>query len=205
VSLDLAPYSKQVELLVGFVEGRLTPVDLDTALISKEMEALLQLFTNPQYPHSTNYYFKLIEQERNSLGGLVNTEGLIENYLALANIPHQATRRYGKAYSLILGALPDYLDPSIEFLLEKVVPTDETLSDSKKKQLIKERLQQLFKHAGKPPKWLQSAEWPIENGVPLYFIGQLKISAPSLFHDDGMAYLFFDSANGGFQTITQFY
>lgn len=203
--VEITKYSTQISLLVAFVEGRLDGAQLDAALVNGEMKSLLGLFENIQYLHSSNHYLRLLEQDRVSLRGLVNTEGIIEHFLQQAEVPFKPARRYGSVYSLILGALPDYLDPPLEFLLEKVVPADENLSDTKKKQCIKERLKQLFKYAEKPPKWLQSAEWPIENGMPLYFIGQVKINAPELFHDNGMAYLFFNPEHGKFETITQFY
>jgi hypothetical protein len=201
----LQKYPNQVSLLVSFVEGRLEPEQLEAALVSDYMENLLVSYVNFQRPHGTNYYLKLLEQERNTLGGLVNTEGFIEEFLTLAEVVYKPARRYGKVYDLILSTLPNYIAPPIEFLIEKIVPTDDGLSDSKKKQIIKERLSNTFQFAGKPPKWLQSSEWPIENGAPLFFIGQLKISVPKFFHDEGMAYLFYNAENGEYETITQFY
>ncbi|MGB4812096.1 MAG: hypothetical protein WBP13_06400 [Methylophilaceae bacterium] len=203
LAATLKQYAEQVNLLVAFVEGNLDAEILEKALEGEAMESLLGPTNglNKTVP----FYEQLLFQGLSSLGGQVNTEGIIENFLTLVDVPYKSARRYGKVYRLILSALPDHVDPPLAFLMEKIIPNDSELSDSKKKLIIKERLKKAFPYANKPPRWLQSAEWPIENDVPLLFIGQLKISAPNYFHDDGMAYLFFNAESGSFETITQFY
>eukprot|EP00913_Durusdinium_trenchii_P019517 g18347.t1 len=143
----------------------------------------------PRYPNLTNDHRRLTQQSRISLGGLVNSEGIIEQFLQKAEVEFEPVQRFRKIYSLYLKAVPDYLDPPLEFMTEKVLPLDSDLSDTRKKKLIKERLKQYFKFAQKPPKWIQDPEWPINNGEPLFFVGQVTINAPELFHDTGEAYV----------------
>jgi hypothetical protein len=57
----------------------------------------------------------------------------------------------------------------------------------------------------KPPKWIQSPDWPTRNGKPLVFVGQLSVDAPELFHDKGAAYVFYNPDTGGFETVAEFY
>lgn len=203
---EVAKYQPQLDVLVSFAEGRLDGPALDAALVTEEMKTLLGVFEDPRYPALTNHCRRLHnKQDRATLGGLVNSEGIIEDFLQKAEVAFHPTKRFGSLYSLILKAVPDYLDPPLEFMTEKVVPTDADLSDSQKKKLIKERLKEYFKYVDKPPKWIQSPDWPIREGKPLVFIGQLSIDARELFHDKGAAYLFYDPANGGFETVAQFY
>jgi hypothetical protein len=170
------------------------------------MKALLSVFEEPRYPALTNHYRRLHnKQDRTTLGGLVNSEGIIEDFLQKAEVGFHPAKRFGSIYRLILKAVPEYLDPPLEFMTEKVVPLDGDLSDAKKTKLIKERLKEYFKYVDKPPKWIQSPDWPIRDGKPLVFVGQLSIDAPELFHDKGAAYLFFDPANGAFETVAQFH
>lgn len=203
---EVATYQPQLDILVSFAEGRLEGPALDVALATEEMKALLSVFEEARYPALTNHYRRLHnKQDRTTLGGLVNSEGIIEDFLQKAEVAFTPAKRFGNLYRLILKAVPDYLDPPTEFLTEKVVPTDDGLSETKKTKIIKDRLKELFKYLDKPPKWIQSPDWPIRDGKPLIFIGQLSVDAPELFHDRGAAYLFYDPGKGDFETVAQFH
>jgi hypothetical protein len=203
---EVAKYQRQLDILVSFSEGRLDGPALDAALAAEEMKLLLAVFEDPRYPALTNHYRRLHnKQDRTSLGGLVNSEGIIEDFLQKADVSFHPAKRFGSLYSLILKAVPGYLDPPLEFMIEKVVPSDGALSDTQKKKLIKERLKEYFKFVEKPPKWIQGPDWPIRDGKPLVFVGQLPIDTPELFHDKGAAYLFYDPAKGDFETVAQFH
>jgi hypothetical protein len=203
---EVANYQPQLDTLIAFAEGRLDGPALDAALATEEMKALLSVFEDPRYPALTNHYRRLFnKQDRTTLGGLVNSEGIIGDFLQQAEISFRPAKRFGSAYSLTLKTVPDYLDPPLEFMTEKILLLDSDLSDTQKKKLIKERLKEYFKYVDKPPKWIQNPDWPIRDGKPLIFVGQLSIDAPELFHDKGAAYLFYDPANGEFETVAQFY
>lgn len=202
---EVAKFQTQLDVLVSFVEGRLDGTALDAALAAEEMKALLEVFEDPRYPALTNHYRRLHRQDRTSLGGLVNSEGIIEDFLEKAEVSCRPANRFGSLHSLILQAVPRYLDPPLEFMIEKIVPCDGALSDAQKKKLIKERLKEYFRCLDKPPKWIQDPDWPIRDGKPLVFVGQIPIDASDLFHDKGAAYLFFDPADGSFETVAQFY
>jgi uncharacterized protein YwqG len=47
---------------------------------------------------------------------------------------------------------------------------------------LKEKIKTDFRYLKKQPKWLQSPEWPIGNGKPMVFLGQIDIS--ELSHDN---------------------
>jgi hypothetical protein len=179
---------------------------LDAALATEEMKALLGVFADARYPALTDHFRRLHnKQDRSSLGGLVNSEGIIEDFLKKADVSFQPAKRFGNAYSWILKTVPDYLDPPLEFMTEMIIPVDTSLSEAQKKKLIKERLKEYFRYIDKPPRWIQGPDWPIRNGTPLIFIGQVPIDASDLFHDKGAAYVFFDVVGGGFETVAQFY
>jgi hypothetical protein len=203
---EVVGYQSQLDTLVGFVEGRVDAPALDTALATAEMQTLLGVFEDPRHPATTNFFRKLHNgASRTSLGGLVNSEGIIEQFLSKAEVPFKPLKRYGSLYSLILSAVPDYADPPMEFITEKILPADDTLSDTAKKKLVKQRVKELFRYTDKPPRWIQGADWPIRHGHPLVFVGQVAVDAPELFHDKGAAFVFFDPDGGGFQTVAQFY
>lgn len=203
---DVANYQAQLDILVSFAEGRLEGSALDAALATEEMKALLGVFEEARYPALTNHYRRLHnKQDRTTLGGLVNSEGIIEDFLQKAEVTFNPAKRFGSIYRLILKAVPEYLDPPLEFMTEKILPHDSGLSDAQKSKVIKERLKEFFKCLDKPPKWVQNPDWPIRDGKPLVFVGQLAINAPEMFHDRGAAYLFYDPAKGDFETVAQFH
>ena len=203
---EFAAYQPQIEILVSFVEGKIDGRELDAALATEEMKSLLSTFEDVRYPASTNHHRRLHDnQNRASLGGLVNSEGIIEDFLKKAGVEFQSARRFGKIYTLILKTLPKYLDPPLEYITEKVLPSDSALSDAQKQKLMKERFKEYFRFLSKPPNWIQNPDWPIHEGKPLTFIGQIEIESSELFHDDGAAYVFCDPSTGSFETIAQFH
>lgn len=202
---DIEKFKQQIETLIGFIEGKVDGFTLDAAIATTEMQELLQMFKNEKYPASSNHLYRLQNKlDRATLCGLVNSEGIIEDFLKKLGVSFKPVMPYRKLYSLILKSLPEYLDPPLEYLMGKVIPKDEKLSEAKIVKIIKEKLAEQFKYAGKPPKWIQSAEWPIVDGKPLTFIGQIAINAPELFHDNGAVYVFYDETTGSFETLSQF-
>ncbi|WP_338509919.1 hypothetical protein VRC22_24385 [Pseudomonas poae] len=78
---------------------------------------------------------------------------------------------------------------------------EKNLSQKDLQSWLKEKIKTDFRCHKTQPKWLQGPEWPIENGKPMVFVGQLDIS--ELSHDSAQAYLFFDDDKKTFHTITQ--
>jgi hypothetical protein len=171
------------------------------------MQELLAVFEDPRRPASTNYFRKLEGQNRTSLGGLVNTEGIVEGFLDIAEVGYTPCKRYWDAKMLILKALPKYADPPWSLLADIVEPVlfDAILSDAKKVRHIKEQILLRYRYLEKPPSWIQGPNWPLRDGRPLIFVGEVPIDAPDLFHDLGAAYVFFDPGHGAFEVVTQFH
>ena len=203
---ELSNFAEEIASLVAFVEGRIDADAMQALVHGDRMKALLMALQNPHHKAGTDYYVQISAYlEDHSLGGRVNAEGVVAIFLEQAEVAFKRVLPYGALYGLLLSAQPRYLDLPTDFLLEHVVPKDESLSKAKKIALIKERLKALFQYAKKPPSWVQSPAWPIHDGEPAYFIGQTPIDAPALFHDQGAAYVFFNKRSGQFETVTQFH
>ncbi|MDN6860872.1 hypothetical protein QO207_30135 [Pseudomonas sp. CAN2814] len=202
---EIIGYEPEIETLAAFVEGRISGAEVDAALKQERMRSLLAVFVDAKYPASSDFNRKLDVQDRSSLGGLVNSEGFIQQFLELASVEFKPECPHGKLYSLLLTIQPAWLDLDPEFVQEHVLPREAGLSKTERTRRAKARIKELFQCAGKPPSWIQNPEWPMHADVPAVFIGQMPIKAPELFHDDGVAYLFFDKASGQFETVTQFY
>jgi hypothetical protein len=199
----LEQHRESIDTLVRFVAGDADGPELQAALQAPQMEELLGHFEDARYPASSNHYRRLQKQDRESLGGLLNSQGIIEDFLSKAQIEYSASTRFSDAYSLILKSLPSYLDPPVEFIMP-LIPDDAAMSKTKKKQLLKQRLKEAFPCAAKPPNWIQSPDWPIINGKPLVFVGQTALDLPDMFHDSGMVYVFYSPDDGAFEAVAQF-
>lgn len=203
---ELSQFSQEVSILVAFVEGRLAAHEFESALHTNAMQDLLSLFENPRYPASTNHYRRLNhKQDRTSLSGLVNSEGIVLQFLKNAGIECNPVMPYDALYQLILASLPDYIDPPMTFILEHLLPKDKSISPSAMKQHIQSQIAELFTYSNQAPAWIQAAEWPIDAGDPAFFIGQIAVCAPDAQDEVGMAFLFFHKKRGDYETITQYY
>src|SRR3954453_20298791 len=51
-----------------------------------------------------------------------------------------------------------------------------------------------FRYILKPPEWLQGPEWPVFQGRPMLFVGQidLPLGSNDQFHHDASYYVFLD-------------
>jgi hypothetical protein len=70
---------------------------------------------------------------------------------------------------------------------------------------LDEKLGELYLSASEPPEWLQGAEWPIRNGSPMLFVGQLELprSVLPFARSDRAFYLFLDVPTGDTCVVTQ--
>jgi len=202
---DLEPFERELGILVDFVEGRTDGLELDGQLAQEEMQTLLATFENPKYRNTSNHCRRLAKQDRTSIGGLLNSQGIVEDFLRKAEVNFTPTTEYRDLFDLILDSQPDYLDAPEDFIVKNVLPKDTTLSKSAKKKAMKEAFKEHFRSVKKPPKWIQEPDWPIVDGTPLVFIGQVPIESIELFHDTGAAYVFYEPRGGTFETIAQFH
>ncbi len=194
-------FKSQLDFLIGFVEGRVSGPEFFEALSAVEMKNLLSIFENEKYPASSSHYRRLKVQ---CPTGFLNAEGIVEDFLNELEVPFDPVLPYWNRASLILSALPEYIDPDDDFIDNHMLPKEE-LSDAETEKYIRNKAKELFVYVKKRPRWIQSPDWPIEDGIPLVFIGEIPFDAPDLFHDRGTIYVFFDKVKGDFKTICQLY
>jgi len=111
-------------------------------------------------------------------------------------------------YSFMLDACPEYIggeevDDLLESLLESL---PQELSKTKRIQLYKELVKEAFHvEAGKYPRWVQEAEWPVgEDDVPMRFVSQKRKKGKEYDTMLFTEYLFEDVKNGKQRVIKQF-
>lgn len=196
--------SKSLEIIKGFVEGRVSDKELESQIES--LKATLEdnsLSWTGTYV-KTNPFEYLKTLQLTSILGRLNAQGVLELFLKRKGISATRFPKYSNDYNLLLNSQPNYIDADADFI-ERVIWPAGKYSKSEIKQLMKERFKELFQFHKSYPKWIQSPEWPIKNDKPLYFMGQLEIKDCDLFHDNGSIYIFIDKETGVIESIKQLY
>lgn len=115
-------------------------------------------------------------------GGFFTKVSLYDEIYSLMLFKNPNLKKYSKYdddYYLSLDYIPEYLDgEEVSIYIEKEIFNKIPLNFTKaqKKKYIKEECKKLFHIEGnKFPRWAQSCEWPLRNGIPCKYIKQRKI------------------------------
>jgi len=191
-----------IEIIKQFVEGAISPKALEEIIYADPaVEALLKSENNlPAYVTQPDLYTYTISQDYQSLESIYNVQTLLSTVLTKKNITHTVEKKYETLFNLTLKVQPKWLSLPSDYL-SKLVEERKNLSSKELQAWLKEKIKFDFRYLKVPPKWLQSPVWPMVDGKPMVFLGQLDIS--ELSHDNAQAYLFFDEGKQSFHTITQ--
>ena len=198
--------TEEIKIIKDFVEGRLPDSELELQLqTNTELKNILQdmsiSWTGTYVKTNPLDFLKTLKLK--SISGRLNAQGVLKSFLDKKGVTTIDFKKYSDDYKLILDTQPSYVDPDPDFVERVIIPLDKSKSETKK--IMKEKFKELFQYHKRPPKWIQSANWPIKNDIPLFFLGQLEIKDCELFHDNGSIYLFMDKLTGDIETVKQFY
>ena len=191
-----------IEIIKQFVEGAISPKAFEEKIYADPaVEALLRSENNlPAYVTEPDLYTYTISQDYQSLESIYNVQTLLSTVLSKKNITHTVEKKYETLFNLTLKVQPKWLSLPSDYL-SKLVEERKNLSSKELQAWLKEKIKIDFRYLKVPPKWLQSPAWPMVDGKPMVFLGQLDIS--ELSHDNAQAYLFFDEGKQSFYTVTQ--
>jgi len=127
---------------------------------------------------------------------------IVKRYFVRRKKKLNFTNKDSDLYGLLVEIQPDWLDIRDEnFLLSILNAAPENLIQTKKIRFCKDKIKELFRYDSKPPKWIQSPEWPIVNGQPLVFKKQSK----ETLDDERVYYYFYHPTTKEETIITQFF
>lgn len=191
-----------IEIIKQFVEGAISPKVFEEKIYADPaVEALLRSENNlPAYVTEPDLYTYTISQNYQNLESIYNVQTLLSTVLSKKNITHTVEKKYENLFNLTLKVQPKWLSLPSDYL-SKLVEERKNLSSKELQAWLKEKIKIDFRYLKVPPKWLQSPAWPMVDGKPMVFLGQLDIS--ELSHDNAQAYLFFDEGKQSFYTVTQ--
>lgn len=97
----------------------------------------------------------------------------LRNYLKSKNIDFCPFSPDEEIYNSICSVIPDWLEgQELNYFIKLFHLSDGIYISNELKETFKRKIRDSFIYIDKPPKWLQSSEWPILNGVPMIFLNQ---------------------------------
>ena len=97
----------------------------------------------------------------------------------------------------ILAAQPPWLDVAVSWILESMESPIASMEPAEARAAVRTFLETSFGCVHGPPKWLQAPQWPMVDGKPCTFLGQIDY-----FHSDAQVYVF-AAPNGQVVTVQQ--
>lgn len=200
---------KAINILKQFAEYTLPTREFENILYNDpDLKELLETKLPQTYSLSGSYLYLLAVDYGNLREVNFKARGRVEEILRFLKVPFQATRDKANGNEgLIQSCLPSYatLDEHLQtYIIQSILPKIKALNlpKNEEKSLLKEEIIQLFPYDRKPPKWIDNSEWPIVNGKPLYFLGQLQPSTKDFPEHKTIFYVFLNMDS--FETVTIF-
>jgi hypothetical protein len=121
-----------------------------------------------------------------------------------------------ETYAMLLEACKGHgVDPSAsletEGFFRKLLPQYAGESDAASiVAWLKEQVLQYFVAVSDRPKWRQNPQWPLEEGRPMIFAGQIDLSiqnggiVSTIYHDDTSLYIFIGRKSQPVVVVQQF-
>ena len=189
-----------VGIAAAFVAGAMDARAFEQLLYRDvALERLLGAAPAPRHsPHGVTLFQHLIALDYGDLRDVVDAHESLAGVLSAEGVPVVASADARERLLVIHSAQPRWLDADTAYLsalLERAPPGQDA------RAWLKVRILELFRFAKRPPRWLQSPQWPMGKAGPMVFLGQVAVD--DYFHDHGAAYVFHDPATGECRTIVQ--
>jgi hypothetical protein len=190
-----------MDTLKKFVAGEINPLEFEKILYAdKDLEKKLSKNPPlPPYAKEGELYLFLISIDYKSLGALLDAQDALHQFLKTHGVNVTPSNKIQAQVDEKRKVLPKWLRISDEIYNEIRQGAIE-LAGEALVTFMKDEIGKRFVCLGKPPKWVQDEFWPISDGEPLIFVGQLDIS--KMRHDTSYVYVF-SSKTGKYTMIEQ--
>ncbi|PSJ36814.1 hypothetical protein [Allosphingosinicella deserti] len=192
-----------LEQVRSYLQGE-TPLKVfyDAVSRDKDLQAYLeQEVPLPRYIEEDTLFLYVIKQEPGSVAADLNIKDALARFLVELGVEAGVDQSSMRSYESILDATPSWLVLPDHYATGLINQLPQDCSRAARIKLAKEQIARDFRYLKRPPKWLQTAMWPCENGRPLMFVGQMDVG--DLMHDDAQLYVFFDPEVKAFHTLLQ--
>jgi hypothetical protein len=190
-------------LLVGFVDGTVSLAAFRSE-IEKRGDTLLAALgaITPDPPErAATLFLRLVDVRWDDAGAAYSLQGRIEQFLADAGIAVLPTSSYGDDHGALVRAQPRWLSLPVPYLQSLVDDLPGTATPAERSEAVERAIGARVWYLVRPPEWLQDAAWPMSDGVPAVFVGQLPV--PGVYHDEAAVYVFRHAGSDRYETIVQ--
>lgn len=189
--------TQPLNIIKALVENGFDRQQLEQALYHDDalIAYLESIHGIPNYSQMPSAYHELLTEDFARADGRLNVLGIFEKILSAMNVNYQANQATIKDLSFIMDAAPPWLPSHLDYV-SALYERHKPLSKAEFKALLLTH----FPCLNKRPKWLQGADWIVQD-KPLIFVGQLDVSA--LHHDTTYLYTFFNPDTGAYAYLTQ--
>jgi len=185
--------NEPINIIHSFVEGKLEPAEMEKLLCNnKELQAALDAVEIHNRTSGEGLLCYIISKNFNDLRSIYVIQRSLADYLRSIGMPFTFSSRYDDLLEILASAQPKWLSLPGDYLFSMIKEFGISKNNGNLKKWIKDEIKRRFVYTNKPPKWLQGAEWPIVNGVPLKFIEQVENKT---MHDISCDYKFSDADN----------
>ncbi|EWS80892.1 hypothetical protein [Brachybacterium phenoliresistens] len=192
-----------ISIIQGFLSGEISDAVFLEELCGDRLDGLRHWPNAPAYvPHRDLMQYLLLA-DIDTPDGRYAVTSVLEEYLrdhGAAVAPTTRGRKAASDYELLLDVQPRWLDVTGDEMKELLAAAADAPEDSRRAQL-KAMIKERYRYLRRPPRWLQSPQWPLVEQRAAVFVGQLDVSA--LHHDTAHLYVFVDEHSGNVVTVTQ--
>jgi len=190
-----------IEDIKSFVEGRISAKSLYEKVVSNsEYEKIFEEFSAKPYTNDGSLYLYIIGQNYKNPATTVNLQDALAKFLEWKGVSYHQDKSALQVYEIILKSSPAWVSLP-EFYIDKVKNLISDVDEKKAHAVVKMEIKKDFVSLGKPPKWLQSPDWPFDGQNPMVFVGQLGLD--NLKHDISYIYIFINPKNDKVCSIIQ--
>lgn len=194
-------------LLIAFAEGRVDGPTVQDAVIRDDALHALLKDEGGEAPAWVERYggtaLLILTHPANDARGVLQMRECVGTWLerhGIAYVPDQA----GPArHKLLLDSQPRWLDVPLGYFEAMLESAPTGLDRQGLRKWARQELRRRFVSRSRPPRWIQSPTWPILEGEPLVFLGQVPTG--NTLHDDGFVYVFLDPRTRETRTVVQTY
>lgn len=156
----------------------------------------------PPYSRSAAYnlFQFLIELDLTRERDALNAQDALARLLTVMGVPYTKSDAFTRVAAVRDKVQPRWLDLGEDDFRELLRTAGERQGKALQAWLSAE-IRQRFRYTKRPPQWVQNPQWPIREGVPLVFLGQL--SADDFLHDNAMVYVFMHPLTGRVESVVQ--
>lgn len=174
-------FTKEIQPILDYVEGRLSADEFQKLFkTDRQLQLTLRTRLNSRWGFLDRFNYNLYDFLTNeydfcrrSWAGIrmsSELQGVLEAFLENYKIPYVKFPKYDEEYDFLLDIQPSWVDVLDDKILEEVIKSiPPNLSKTKRIELGKAKIKELFRYDKTYPRWIQGAEWPIVNGKPLVF------------------------------------